>query len=81
MAIYHDSSKLEPGEGEVFGQLYGPADTVPLSGIYQCKGCGKEIASNFGQPFPPQNHDQHTLTQGPIIWQLIVYADHDRKLI
>ena len=49
---------------------YEPGDTVPVSGIYLCPGCKREITSNERDPFPPQNHHQHTSTQGKIRWKL-----------
>ncbi len=36
--------------------------------------CGKEITSNSSDPFPPQNHHQHSQQQA-IKWQLIVRTD------
>lgn len=56
-------------------KLYGAGDTVPYSGIYKCLGCNKEITSNQGDPFPPQNRHQHTVSQGKIVWRLIVRTD------
>ncbi|MDG2903816.1 hypothetical protein P7M55_25725, partial [Vibrio parahaemolyticus] len=53
---------------------YNPADDVPVSGIYRCTVCGKEITSNKDDPFPPQNHHQHSQSQA-IKWQLIVRTD------
>ena len=53
---------------------YDPSDTVPVSGIYRCTVCGKEITSNKNDPFPPQNHHQHNQKQN-IKWQLIVRTD------
>lgn len=52
--------------------LYGVSSTVPVSGIYRCRGCGDEITSNKGDPFPPQNKHQHTSKDGDISWELIV---------
>lgn len=64
-----DSSK------EWWTKTYGAADTVPVSGIYRCNGCKKEITSNADDIFPPQNHHQHTALAGKIEWQLIVRTD------
>lgn len=50
--------------------LYSPGDEVPVSGIYRCTGCKKEITSNKGDPFPPQDHHQHTASQGAVEWRL-----------
>lgn len=60
------------GDNDWWKQDYGPHDTVPVSGIYRCLGCDKEVTSNDGDPFPPQNHHQHTLAQGHIRWKLNV---------
>lgn len=54
---------------------YGIGDTVPVSGIYKCLNCKKEITSNAGDPFPPQNKHQHTQGQGKVEWKLIVRTD------
>jgi hypothetical protein len=54
---------------------YTIGDTVPVSGIYKCQGCNKEITSNKDDPFPPQNKHQHTALQGKVVWKLIVRTD------
>lgn len=41
-----------------FDKVYKPGDTVPLSGIYKCKNCKREITSNAhpqDNTFPPHN--------------------------
>jgi hypothetical protein len=76
MAWYKYGDRLNKSDGEAYDKFYGPGKTVPHSGIYRCKGCGREIAANEKDPFPPQNHHQHSTTQGQIQWRLIVYADH-----
>lgn len=60
------------GQGEWWSKEYGPGEKVPVSGIYRCKGCKKEITSNANNSdvFPPQNHHQHTVSQGAIKWKL-----------
>lgn len=77
MAYYKDSDMLTKSTSTEYDKDHKPGDSVPHSGIYRCMGCKKEIASNQGQPFPPQNHHQHTTAQGTIRWRLIVYADHN----
>jgi hypothetical protein len=74
MAWFITSSQLKEssGEGEWWKKVHAPAETVPLSGIYKCTGCKKEVTSNAGDKFPPQNHHQHSQTQGQIRWQLNV---------
>ncbi len=74
MSWYIDSSKLTKAQSdkEHWQNSYGPGATVPVSGIYRCIGCKKEITSNEGDPFPPQNHHQHSTSQGAIKWKLNV---------
>ena len=74
MSWYIDSSVLVKSDGnkDWWKNEYGPGDTVPVSGIYRCLGCNREITSNDDDPFPPQNHHQHTVSQGAIRWTLNV---------
>lgn len=59
---------------------YEPGDTVPVSGIYICLRCSREITSNQDDPFPPQNHHQHTQAQGRILWKLNVRTNTTGEL-
>jgi hypothetical protein len=79
MAWKISTSTLDPSNGEPawWKNEYGPADKVPVSGIYKCTGCKKEITSNAGDPFPPQNHHQHTLSLGPVRWKLNIRTNTD----
>ncbi len=79
MALYQRPAELATSTSEAFDKEYSPGATVPHSGIYRCLGCGREIASNAGDPFPPQNHHQHASSQGSIRWRLSVYAVGDPK--
>jgi len=72
MALYKYSQFIGPNSNEAFDQLNRPGSTTPYSGIYCCENCGHEIASNRGNPLPPQNHHQHDRTQGAIQWRLTV---------
>lgn len=74
MSWHTDSSVLtkSDGSGSHWKTEYGPGDAVPVSGIYRCIGCKREITSNAQDPFPPQNHHQHTVAQGKIKWKLNV---------
>lgn len=79
MATYKHAAYLGQNNSAEFDKEHKPGDAAPHSGIYRCTGCGKEVASNAGEPLPPQNHHQHNAIQGPIRWKLIVYADHQPK--
>lgn len=72
MAWYIGTSSLTLADKPtaIWNQSFGPGQIVPASGIYRCTGCKKEITSNHGDPFPPQNHHQHGLLQGPVQWKL-----------
>lgn len=76
MALYKNGTYLSQSTDAAFDSAYTPGTAAPLSGIYRCDGCGREVASNENQPLPPQNHHQHTTQQGVIKWRLLVYADH-----
>lgn len=60
----------QPGNAH-WNTLYEIGDTVPVSGIYRCEGCGHEITSNHRDPFPPQNRHQHP-DKSEVLWRLIV---------
>lgn len=78
MAVYTPNTQKHlvriDSKKEWWESLYSPGEEVPVSGIYKCTDCGKEIASNKGDPFPPQNHHQHSPYK-KIQWQLVVRAD------
>lgn len=79
MAMYKDARFLTQSNSNAFDAVHPPGTVTPLSGIYRCEGCGRELVSEQARPLPPQNHHQHTGMQGAIRWRLIVYADHDPK--
>lgn len=64
---------------EEFDHEHGPGSASPLSGIYHCMGCGREVAATEHQPLPPQNHHQHSPAQGHIRWKLVASAEHSHK--
>ena len=74
MSWYIDASRLKKADSgkSWWTTTYHPGESVPRSGIYRCLGCNKEITSNDGDPFPPQNHHQHSESQGKIRWKLNV---------
>ncbi|WP_439842233.1 hypothetical protein [Aeromonas taiwanensis] len=74
MAQYKYEKYLNKSDHSEYDKLYSPGDHCTNSGIYRCEACGDEIASNKGNPFPPQNHHQHSAGLGAIRWKLIVFA-------
>lgn len=72
MALYKNANYVKSSTGSEFDSTHNPGANTPYSGIYRCEGCGKEIASNAGNPLPPQNHHQHSSTSVAIKWRLIV---------
>jgi hypothetical protein len=79
MAMYKTGAYLQQSQDTGFDTDHSPGGTTPHSAIYRCMGCGREIVSEGNKPLPPQNHHQHTTTQGHIRWRMIVYADHQPK--
>lgn len=79
MAVVHVNTKKFIVEinstKEWWNNVYHTGDIVPVSGIYKCIVCKKEITSNKNDPFPPQNHHQHASTTSKVEWQLIVRTD------
>ena len=76
LALYKYAADIAASSSDAFDKIHSPGTPAPHSGIYRCKGCNREVASNGGEPLPPQNHHQHTTTQGSIRWRMVVYADH-----
>ncbi|MDR3427764.1 hypothetical protein [Silvimonas sp.] len=72
MAFYKYPQALAHSSSLAFDHVSHPGTGTPHSGIYRCVGCGINAASVEGHPLPPQNHHQHSATQGAIRWQLIV---------
>jgi hypothetical protein len=75
MALYKYIQYLRQSSDAAFDSVHAPGHSTPHSGIYRCEGCGKEVASNGGNPLPPQNHHQHSPAQGSIRWRMAVYAE------
>jgi hypothetical protein len=77
MAYYKYAANLEqePAAPE-YDLVYHPATSTPYSGVYKCQGCGREAVSTYGHALPPQNHHQHTPSQGTIRWRLIAKSMH-----
>jgi hypothetical protein len=79
MALYKNDQFVKQTTDAQFDTVHQPGSATPLSAIYRCTGCGREIVSEEHKSFPPQNHHQHTIAQGSIRWQMIVWADHQAK--
>lgn len=79
MALYKKPAFVTQTDDQAFDSIHHPGNTTPFSAIYRCLGCGREIVSEENRPLPPQNHHQHTTTQGTIRWQMAVWADHNAK--
>ena len=75
MALYSDPTRLKQSSSTEFNKVHVLGRTVPHSGIYECSGCGDEIAANRGDPFPPQNTHQHPNRNLPVAWKLIVATE------
>ncbi len=71
MAFYKHSNFLTPNQHAEFDVLHPPGYRPENSGVYRCRGCGKEVTTEKGNPLPPQNHHQHS-NYTPIQWQLVV---------
>jgi hypothetical protein len=76
MAWYQYPQLLKQSTAEAYDQFHNPGVAAPFAGIYRCAGCGREIGIAYNHTLPPQNHHEHTASQGTIRWQLIVCADH-----
>jgi hypothetical protein len=79
MALYKNASYLTQSSDAAFDAEHSPGSKTSNSGIYRCMGCGREIVSEGGNPFPPQTHHSHTYSQGAIRWKMVAYADHSPK--
>lgn len=79
MAIYKRDSDLVKSSDSAFDKEYKPGESPDHSGIYRCKGCAREVVGEEARKLPPQNHHEHSTSQGDIRWRLTVYADHRAK--
>jgi hypothetical protein len=74
LAQYKHGQYLTQSHHEAFDTLLSPGISASNAGIYRCAACGDEIGIAKGHTLPPQNHHQHSPGQGPIKWQLSVFA-------
>ena len=75
MALYKYAQIVKASDDSAFDTIHTPGTNTAHSGIYRCEGCGKEVTSNAGNPLPPQNHHQHSVSQGHVRWRLAVYSE------
>jgi hypothetical protein len=80
MAWYKYADHLKKSESDAYDKEYKPGAVPDHSGIYWCKGCGREVVAEQSRKLPSQDHHQHSTAQGAIRWYLIVYADHERRI-
>lgn len=73
MALYKYPNYLTQSNDATFDKTYPPGATPDHSGIFRCTGCAREVVAEHGRTLPPQNHHQHTILQGDIRWQIIVW--------
>jgi hypothetical protein len=79
MAFYKNEAHVKKSTSDAYDKEHKPGQPTPHSGIYRCPGCGREDVSETGKPLPSQNHKQHTASQGPIRWKLLVWSEGDPK--
>lgn len=80
MAWYQESKHLVQSdlEADHWTHYYGPGDEVPVSGIYKCTSCKREVTCNAKDTFPPKNHHSHS-NNGKMGWELIVKTNTKGK--
>ena len=78
MAMVKDRSQLWQSTCDAFDDEQMPRTAALWTGIYACRECNLEIASNEGDLLPPPNHHHHA-SAAAIRWKLIVYADQRPK--
>lgn len=78
MAMFKDGIHLWKSTCDVFEDEHLPGTVALWTGIYACRACNHEIASNEGELLPSADHHRHAAPQA-IRWKLIVYADQRPK--
>ncbi len=79
MALYKALMYIGHTQDVSFDKMHGAGATAPLSGIYRCMGCGREVVSEAGKMLPLRDHHEHAPQQGNIVWRLVVWADDRPK--
>lgn len=73
MALTPNPGAIGASNDPLFNQVFQPGDKTPHSGIYRNVSNGDEVASNAGNPLPPQNYSQNP-GRTPVRWKLFVAA-------
>lgn len=88
MALYPKNKKyyyLKEWDSTEFEHTYNPEEFALVAGIYRCEICGHEIGHPGNAalpPYKPPNHPHKPPEEWrPILWRLIVSANHPHKLI
>jgi hypothetical protein len=71
VVLYKDGSDFQQSADAAFDNVYHPGNTTEYSGLYKCIGCKHIIVHTADKALPPQNHHQHSTSQGAIRWKLI----------
>ena len=59
MTLFRRSNDVEVSISPEFDREYRPEDTPIHTGIYRCRGCGREIVAEANKPFPPETPGTH----------------------
>lgn len=76
MAESKYKSLILQATGTEYDLVHAPGSKTSLSGIYRCRACGATVVGERDRKLPPQNHHQHSPSQGQISWQLLVKSSH-----
>jgi hypothetical protein len=74
MALAKYKNLIEQDYSHFYDQTFSPGAVCPSSGIYRCRGCGATVVAERDRRLPPQNHHQHSVLQGQIIWQCLIQS-------
>lgn len=74
MPLCKNIGTVAPSNSAVFDKLIRQGTMVLYEGIYQCAGCGIEIAALGGKPMPKLKERQHRPDCTGERWKLLVVA-------
>jgi hypothetical protein len=76
MAFYQNGNFLTQEQRPEYDVTHHPGEIASVSGVFRCDGCHASVVSTKGNHLPPQNHHQHTASQGAVRWRLVVRTTH-----